>query len=261
MRWRRQDDWVQPAHRSHEAIVSDELAAAVKRRIDCRRGPNRIAPRESLHAYSLRGMLFCSNCGRKMQGAARVGKTSTRILYRCEIGKARSVARELADHPATVYINEADILPTLDRWIAALARSEDLAAAQNADASAVARTSALRAELAAKEKAVHALVQALEGGVAIEDISVALRQRTAERDELRARLDRDKGPSALTATQIQQMLDALGGMAEVLQGAPAAERAAIYATLGLRIDYDANERRVTASADLSRVAGRVRGGT
>lgn len=34
-----------------------------------------------------------------------------------------------------------------------------------------------------------------------------------------------------------------------------------YASLGVRLDYDPTTRRIKATADLSRVAGRVRGGT
>ena len=47
----------------------------------------------------------------------------------------------------------------------------------------------------------------------------------------------------------------------ILGAATGAERAEVYASLGLRLDYDPHLRRVTATADLSRVAGCVRGGT
>jgi site-specific DNA recombinase len=44
-------------------------------------------------------------------------------------------------------------------------------------------------------------------------------------------------------------------MAAVLSEATGAERAQVYASLGLRLDYDPYLRRVKATADLSRVAG------
>jgi hypothetical protein len=53
----------------------------------------------------------------------------------------------------------------------------------------------------------------------------------------------------------------LGGLSTVLSDASAAERAKVYASLDLRLDYDPHQRRVKATAHLSRVAGRVRGGT
>jgi hypothetical protein len=71
-----------------------------------------------------------------MQGAARVGKRATRVLYRCELGKSRSVPAELADHPPTVYLREDAVTPRLDEWIASLADPEDLAREQDSDLAA-----------------------------------------------------------------------------------------------------------------------------
>jgi site-specific DNA recombinase len=65
----------------------------------------------------------------------------------------------------------------------------------------------------------------------------------------------------MSAAQISQLVEELGGLAAVLGNATGAERALVYESLGLRLDYDPHLRRVTAMADLSRVAGRVRGGT
>lgn len=68
-----------------------------------------------------------------MQGAARIGKRTTRILYRCEFGKSRSVPVDLSDHPRTVYLREDALTPRLDDWIASLADPEDLARGQEVD--------------------------------------------------------------------------------------------------------------------------------
>lgn len=101
----------------------------------------------------------------------------------------------------------------------------------------------------------------MESGVAVEDLTAALRRRTAERDELRARLERTERPHVMSAAQISQLVEELGGLSAILGAATGAERAQVYASLGLRLDYDPHLRRVTATADLSRVAGCVRGGT
>lgn len=95
--------------------------------------------------------------------------------------------------------------------------------------------------------------------MAVEDLTAALRRRTAERDELRASLERTELPNVLSATQISEIVEALGGLSAVLGEATGAERAEVYASLGLRLDYDPHLQRVTATADLSRVARRVRG--
>ena len=97
--------------------------------------------------------------------------------------------------------------------------------------------------------------------MAVEDLTAALRRRTAERDELRARLARTERPHVMSAAQISELVEQLGGLSAILGAATGAERADVYASLGLRLDYDPHLRQVKATADLSRVAGRVRGGT
>lgn len=259
MRWRDQANWVVPDRRTHEALITDELAQAVRLRIRARRGPGLVCSRESTVPYALRGILFCAVCGRRMQGAARGGKQATRILYRCELGKSRSVPVDLTDHPRTVYLREDAVTPRLDEWIASLADPEDLARGQEVDRGA--GNAALLRQLSEANRKVAALVAAVESGVAVEDLTDALRRRTAERDELKARLERVEQPRAMSAAQVTELVQELGGLAAVLGEATGAERAQVYASLGLRLDYDPHLRQVKATADLSRVAGCVRGGT
>jgi site-specific DNA recombinase len=261
MRWRDQSDWIAPDRLTHEALIPDDLAQAVRLRIQARRGPGLVCSRESTVPYALRGLLFCAACGRRMQGAARGGKRATRILYRCELGKSRSVPVALSDHPRTVYLREDAVTSRLDEWIASLADPEDLARGQEVDPVAGAGYAALQRQLSDANRKVAALIAALESGVAIDDLTAALRQRTAERDELTARLERVERPCAMSAAQISELVEELGGLSAVLKEATGSERAQVYASLGLRLDYDPHLRRVTATADLSRVAGCVRGGT
>jgi site-specific DNA recombinase len=261
MRWRDQAEWITQARRTHEALVTNDLADAVRLRMQARRGPDLICSRESSTPYALRGMLYCGACGRRMQGAGRVEKRATRILYRCELGKSRSVPAELADHPPTVYLREDAVTPRLDEWIASLANPEDLAREQDSDLAATARHAALRRRLNDANRKVAVLIEAVESGVAVADLTAALRRRTAERDELKASLERVERPHAMSAAQISELAEELGGLFTVLSDATAAERAEVYASLDLHLDYDPHQRRVKATADLSRVAGRVRGGT
>ena len=65
----------------------------------------------------------------------------------------------------------------------------------------------------------------------------------------------------MSAAQISELVEELGGLSAVLGEATGAERANVYASLGLRLDYDPHLRQVKATADLGRVAGCVRGGT
>jgi site-specific DNA recombinase len=45
------------------------------------------------------------------------------------------------------------------------------------------------------------LVNAVESGMAVEDLTAALRRRTAERDELKARLERAERPLAMSVNR------------------------------------------------------------
>ena len=132
MRWRDQADWIAPDRHTHEALIDVDLALAVRLRTIARRGPGLVCSRETSVSYALRGMLFCAACGRRMPGAARVGKRTTRVLYRCELGKSRSVPGDLSDHPRTVYLREDEVTARLDDWIATPADPEDLARGQDA---------------------------------------------------------------------------------------------------------------------------------
>jgi len=244
MRWRDRTAWIAPDRPTHEALIPDDLAQAARLRMQARRGPGLVCSRESTVPYALRGLLYCAACGRRMQGAARVGKKSTRILYRCEFGKARSVPVDLSDHPRTVYLREDEITPRLDEWIATLADPEELARGQDADPAAEPGYGALQRQLSEANRKVAALITALESGVAVEDLTAALRRRTAERDELKARLERTERPRAMSAAQISALVEELGGLSSVLGHATGAERAQVYASLGLRLDFDPYLRRV-----------------
>lgn len=99
---------------------------------------------------------------------------------------------------------------------------------------------AVQRQLSEANRKVAALVTALESGVAIADLTAALRQRTAERDELTARLERVERPCAMPAAQISELVQELGGLSAVLNEATGSERAQVYASLGLRLDHDLN---------------------
>jgi Recombinase zinc beta ribbon domain len=192
-------------------VPASMIAARVCTLTLARRGPGLVCSRESTVPYALRGLLFCAACGRRMQGAARVGKRTTRILYRCELGKSRSVPADLSDHPRTVYLREDEVTVQLDEWIATLADPDDLARGQDADPGAGTGYAALQRQLSEANRKVAALVNAVESGVAVEDLTAVLRRRTTERDELKTRLERAERPRAMSAAQISELVEELAG--------------------------------------------------
>ena len=134
---------------------------------------------------------------------------------------------DLSNHPRTIYLREDAVTPRLDEWIATLADPEDLARGQEVDPAAGAGYAALQRQLGEAKSKVAALVTAVESGVVVEDLTAALRRRTAERDELKARLERAESPCAMSAAQISELVEELGGLSAVLGGATGAERAQV----------------------------------
>ena len=104
----------------------------------------------------------------------------------------------------------------LDEWIATLADPEDLARGQDMNPATGTGYAALQRQLSEANAKVAALVTAVESGVAVEDLTAALRRRTAERDELKARLERAERPRAMSAAQISELVEELGGLSAVL---------------------------------------------
>lgn len=68
------------------------------------------------------------------------------------------------------------------------------------------------------------LIAAVKSGVAVADLTAALRRRVAERDELTARLERVERLRAMSAAQISELAKELGRLSTVLSDATAAER-------------------------------------
>ena len=64
-----------------------------------------------------------------------------------------------------------------------------------------------------------------------------------------------------TGGERRRALAGLGGIAEILPKTPVAMRAKLYASLGVRLEYDHVLKRIRATAESACVPGRVRRGT
>ncbi len=261
MRWKDADSWITSPVRTHEPLVSDALIDVVAGRI-AMRTPGKQKPRTSQHPYVLRGLIFCARCGSRLQGSYRPTKRAGggRVLYRCEIRRGRALPARLADHPPTLYVNEAAILGPLDEWIASFADPAWLAESQTADPGATARTAGLRSQVSDLDAKISHLIAAIEAGGDPKLLAEQVSRRVAERDALRAR-QALQGANQLTEAQIAALMQELGGLAEALKEATPKERGAIYGALDLRLEYDDRTNQVRATSNLARVVEGVGGGT
>ncbi len=262
MRWRDENDWLRPSTPTHRSVIPDELFTIARGRLSSGESgtPRRKA---STHTYLLRGLLYCAHyCQRRMQGAWRSNRATDspgRVLYRCNIRGQRSLAPELKDHPISLYVREDQIVPALDSWIERLTSPASLAAGQQGPPSA-ASTSVDR-QIAELDRKITALIAAVESGADLAVLTDQLTSRVRERDGLRARLSANDRPRPLSTAEMETALADLGGLSKVLALAEPAERTRLYGSLGIRLEYDHEQRLVRATAEAACVPGRVRRGT
>lgn len=253
MRWRPRTEWIEARQQTHPALVSQELAEAVAERLAAR-NHGRSHSRNSPHPYLLRGVLQCGLCDRRMQGSARSGG---RILYRCEYGKDRALPQG-CEHPPTVYVREDAIVGRLDSWLASLATPEALADAAPPDSD----VSNLKQRLSDTNSKLARLVAAIEAGGDVEVLNPRIAALSTERREVERQLAYRRNLRPAGAAEIRAMLSELRGLVSVLESADPAERATVYADLGVSLRYDPRDQTVHTTANLSRVVNvRVGGGT
>jgi site-specific DNA recombinase len=113
MRWNTEDTWVWSDTIVQEPLVSVEDFEQAQQ-ISAQHGRGRkTRQRERVRrSYSLRGLLICGLCGRKMQGQYSHGAPYYRCRYPAEYALANHV-----QHPRNVYLREPDVLPLIDQWL------------------------------------------------------------------------------------------------------------------------------------------------
>jgi hypothetical protein len=116
MRWNPPDQWIWSEQPAHAPLVSRDTFDAVQQRIASRSRPQQTRkPRATPRPYLLRGRLRCGLCQRCMQG----NWVREEAYYRCRYPAQYAIATTLR-HPKSVNPREADLLPSLDGWIAEL---------------------------------------------------------------------------------------------------------------------------------------------
>lgn len=261
LRWRDEEQWIRSETRTHQALITDDLFLAAHGRLASReRGVRK--PRNSTHPYALQGLVFCTLCGRRMEGAWRGNRTSGtgRTLYRCLITKNRALPQALAEHPSSLYVREDAILGPLDHWIASLTTPEAIAGHEQ-DASTATGAGPLNTQLADLDRKIAALILAIESGADLPELTDQLKRRASERAGIQAQIRQLSKDRRLSGDEIQEAIGELGGVAQLLAAADTTVRGEVYRSLGVRLDYDHQARRITVTAEKACVFNRVRRGT
>jgi site-specific DNA recombinase len=244
--------------------VSRQIFDAVQARLhDPGWGTPRRA-RSDTRSYLLRGRLHCGLCQRRLQGQWIHGQAYYRCRYPAEYAAAAGY-----DHPRSVNLREADLLPKIDTWLARLtdpdhlqATCEAIAAAGDASTALHDERAAARRVLADCDRRLGRYRAALDAGTDPSVVGQWIAEVTASRHAAEAtRHSLAAPPSLLDPEQIRHVLEELGGLMAALDCSDPALRAQLYQELGIQGTYDPHSRIVVVQADLGRPIERVGGGT
>jgi hypothetical protein len=172
------------------------------------------------------------------------------------------------DHPKTVYVREDQVLDPLDRWLAQIFDPEHLGAtvealvAASEDPGIEARRDAAREAMRHCDDRLAKYRAALDAGVDPGVVGQWITEVQGERLRAEIAMQQAKSGERMTKSQITTLIAQLGGIMATLKSADPADKAEVYAQLGLRLTCDPERRVVTAEtqpADPCRKR-RVRGG-
>lgn len=258
MRWNDRADWIWANESTHDAIVdtatfarAQEIAAASARQTP-------MAKRPTPRPYALRGLIFCSVCGRRMQGTWN----HDRAHYRCTFPAtyAEVAGRE---HPGrAIYVREDRIVPKVDAWLMETFTEANLeqlvaAAATGIGNDAIAaRAEAARRTLADCDRRLTKYRAALDAGADPAIVAAWMGEVSGDRE--RALFDlRETSAEGVSIDDARAMVASVAEVVRLLEVADAADKTALYAAFGLRLDYDPVTRKVLVDAAPPRVPGSV----
>lgn len=266
-KWADPSEWIWSNEVTHEPLVSSEDYAAVQEQMALHaRRPTARKARSGRRAYMLSGLVRCAACGRRMQG----NYNHDAPHYRCRFPAEYALAKKV-DHPKVAYVRETAITGELDRWLAYLfdpanidLTAKQMASAGDVDEAREAKAEAARRRLADCDDRLLRYRTALDSGADPVVVAGWTTDVKAERAAAELEVAACAPPAELTADELRAMLGELGDVTGDLAGAEPADRARIYADLGVAITYDPASRLVRAEVRPPLVAcatARVGGGT
>ncbi|WP_084556233.1 recombinase family protein [Couchioplanes caeruleus] len=271
MRWNDTDKWVWSDSIAQEPLVSvADFEAAQGVRAEHGAGRQTRQRERVRRTYTLRGLLRCGVCGRKMQGQFSHGQP----YYRCRYPNEYALANHV-QHPRNVYLPEQDLVPELDRWLLrafAPHRLTDtidrLHAAQPQHTAAPVPeddSAAIIAECDAKLARYRALAEAGGDPVTVAGWIAAVNAQRAAALSRRTIAPSPIAPGRLSRAEIAQLVSDFDRIRDTVRHADATRKAEVYRQLGLTMTYHPGNHKIrvlaTPDADSCGVMVRVRGGT
>jgi DNA invertase Pin-like site-specific DNA recombinase len=254
--WNPADKWVWSHKPAHPAIIDIDTFEQVRAKLASRGAATpTVKPRRSRHTYLFRGVLFCSLCGRRMQGQWLRGKA----YYRCRFPDEYATANKLA-HPRNVYLREDQLVAPLDEWLlSALAPPrleeaiEAMYASQLDSDQLPPQTGPAQQTLVECDRKIANYRALLDAGTDPALVAGWITEATAERAAAQARLHAATGARStrLTKQQIRELVAAVGPLRQAIRRADlTTAKAAIYQRLGIRMTYQPAANSVRTDAKL-----------
>ncbi|WP_078857168.1 recombinase family protein [Streptomyces sp. NBRC 109706] len=252
LRWNDKETWVWSTSIVHEPLIDMETFQAVQQMLAGKGTGRKHRERQTTrHPYVFRGLLRCGICNRRMQGQ----QSKLRLYYRCRFPNEYSLANTV-DHPRNVYLNEADLLPRLDDWLAGAFAADRLAdtidrmqTAQPDITPAPAAESAARV-IADCDAKLARYREALEAGTDPKLVAAWTAEVQARRAEAAARSRKVSAQRRMTREEIHRMIKPLGSIRETLATADPEAKADVYRSLGLTLTYQPEKQLVRVAASL-----------
>jgi site-specific DNA recombinase len=250
-----------PTRSAHPQVIdpdtfqrAQQLLAAKGARTIVRR------PRSTPRPYILRGLLFCGICHRRMQGNWNNDQPYYRCTYPSEYARTNRVR-----HPRTVYLRESEVIPALDTWLGTAfdpahlpATIDALAAAQENELPP--EIAGVREEIAGYDRQLTQYRAALDSGgdpaVVGRWITETQASKLAADARLRAIVGMSATPQRMSKQEIAAVVAAIRGLMDTLSGANAADKAEIYAGLGLHLTYNPGPRTVITRAEIGHICAK-----
>ena len=253
------DGWIWSEQPAHQPLIPKETFDATQAQIRSRGWrdkPHRPRELATARIYLLRRRLRCGLCKQRME-AHWIHKQP---YYRCTLPSEYATAKHPdLDHPRTVYLREAELLPHLDGWITALFDPanldhtlEALVGAAEDDSAIVKELREIDRTLADCQRKLAHYRAALDAGSDPTTVTAWINQTTAEQaiaQAKRAQL-RAVRPMTVTKDQLRAIVTQTGDMVRGLDNARPADRAELYERLGIEGLYQPRERLVVVSADV-----------
>lgn len=252
MRWNPAREWIYSAALVHDPLIDDDTFEQVQAQIaaGARRPGVKSKPRASKRGYALSGLLFCGLCERRMVGSFNNNRNHYRCTYAAEYTDANSIA-----HPRSLYVREDKIIEQIDPWISRAFRPANLqvtlqaiADAQHNDADQQ-RIAAAREKITICQTKLDRYRAALEAGTDPTLVQQWTTQVQAEKATVEAELRQLTGRRTMTPDEIDTMVEALSGIANILRTADRADKAQVYQQLGLKLTYKPGLRIIEAEAN------------